>query len=75
MLFADFELNFLSTAMSHPIITIIPKITPNITLYIDESSNASGIKSKQTTAIISPDANDKTKLKNLFEFLFEKIPN
>ena len=29
--------------------------------------NASGIKSKQTTAIINPAANDKIKLKNLLE--------
>ena len=48
---------------------------PNITFIIPLIFIASGIKSKHIIAIISPDANDNIKLKNLFEFFFIIIPN
>ena len=58
LLFATFELNFLSTNISHPIIQITPNITPIIVLDVLVSSILSGIKSKHTIESISPDAND-----------------
>lgn len=67
-------LNLLSTNISQKIITIIPKIIPRITIGKLAISKASGINSKQIIAVISPDANDKIKLKNLFEVLFNFIP-
>ena len=53
---------------------IIPKIIPDNTLNIFEISIASGIKSKQIMASISPDAKDKTKLRNLLDVLLNVIP-
>ena len=63
-------LNFLSTITSQNIIAIIPKIIPIIVCVILLISNASGIKSKHITDIINPAANDKIKLKNLFDVFF-----
>ena len=68
------ELNFLSTNKSQKIIAIIPKIVPISTSIILLISRLSGIKSKHITAIINPDAKANIKLKNLFDFLFKKIP-
>ena len=65
---------FLFTILSQIIITITPKIIPTILFTIPAIWIASGIKSKQIMAIISPAANCKTKLKNLFEFLFHVTP-
>ena len=69
-----FRLNLLCTMMSHIIITIIPSTTPVITLLNSDIPNASGIKSKQIIDIISPDANDNMKLKNLFDELLNFTP-
>lgn len=70
---AFFE-NFLSTYMSHIIIIIIPSKIPINEINRFEISSASGISSKQITAIISPAANDNIKLKNLLEVLFNFTP-
>lgn len=45
-----------------------------MTVEIPEISNASGTKSKHTIEIISPDASDKIKLKNLWEVFLKVIP-
>ena len=53
---------------------IIPKIIPASTFIILAISIASGIKSKQIIASISPEAKAKIKLKNLLEVLLKQIP-
>jgi len=65
---------FFFTILSQKIITITPNITPIIVLAIPDMLKASGIKSKQIIAVISPAANCNIKLKNLFEFLFHVTP-
>jgi len=67
-------LNLFSTIISHKIINIIPRIMPHKTLKVLEISSASGISSKQTIAVINPEASDKIKLKNLFEHLLKVTP-
>lgn len=52
----------------------IPRVIPRITVVIGLSSSASGIRSKQTTDIIRPEANDRMKLRNLFDFLLMMTP-
>ena len=59
---------------SQNIIVAIPNIMPKKTVGILVSSKASGSKSKHTIAIISPDANDKIKLKNFLDGLLNFIP-
>lgn len=66
--------NFLSTNWLQIIITIIPIKIPSNTVESDAIPNASGISSKHTIAIISPEANDKIKLKNLLEVVFSITP-
>ena len=56
------------------IMQIIPTIIPITAVVASSTFKASGIKLKQTTANINPDANDSTKLKNLFEFFLHIIP-
>ena len=53
---------------------IIPNITPSIVFNIGAIFSASGIKSKLTIAVISPDANDNMKLRNLFDGFLNFIP-
>ena len=53
---------------------IIPNMMPKNEVGKLESSKASGIKSKQTMAIMSPEANDKIKLKNFLEVFLNLIP-
>ena len=60
-------LNFFSTKISQKIIIIIPAIIPKIVVGILLIFVASGTNSKQTTAIIKPDANESIKLKILLE--------
>ena len=60
--------------MSHITIIIIPTIMPKITVERLAIAKASGISSKHIIAVISPDANESTKLKNLFELLFSFTP-
>lgn len=67
-------LNFLSTRLSQIIIITIPIVIPNSTVESDAIANASGISSKHTMAIISPDANDRIKLKNLFDVFLSITP-
>ena len=52
----------------------IPNIIPKNEVGRPESPNASGIKSKQTMAIMSPEAKDKIKLKNFFDGFLNVIP-
>lgn len=66
--------NIFPTISSHIIISIIPAIIPIMTLNIFDIPNASGINSKHTIAVINPDANDKIKLKNKFDFFLKVIP-
>ena len=47
---------------------------PKIIRGIPDISNASGTKSKHTIEIIRPDANDKMKLKNLFDVFLKATP-
>lgn len=67
-------LNFLSTRLSQIIIMIIPIVIPSSTVESDAIASASGISSKHTIAIISPDANDRIKLKNLLDVFFNITP-
>lgn len=60
--------------MSQKNITIIPSIIPKKAIDKLVNPKASGSKSKQTIAIISPDANAKIKLKNLLEVFLNFIP-
>ena len=53
-----------------PIIKYIPKNAVGKFVKL----NASGIKSKHTIEIISPDANAKTKLKNFFDVFLKVTP-
>ena len=69
-----FILDILILLKMQKIIAITPIIIPIITFTILLIPNASGIKSKHITAIISPDANDKIKLKNLFDVFLKHIP-
>lgn len=66
--------NFLSTITSHIIIAMIPTIIPTNTDNKFAIANASGIKSKHTMAIISPEAKDSIKLKNLLEVFLNFTP-
>ena len=63
-------LYFFLISSSHIIIQHTPKIIPIDTVIKLDISNASGIKSKHITAIISPEANDNMKLNNLLDVLF-----
>lgn len=62
-----FILSLFCTTISHAIIIIIPKITPIITTLNSDIFSASGIKSKHTIDIISPDANESIKLNTLLD--------
>ena len=73
-LFLCFILNFLSTSTSQIIITIIPNTIPINTFNIPVKLNASGIKSKHTIEIISPDANASIKLKNFLDVFLTVTP-
>ena len=53
---------------------IIPNMIPKNEVGKFESPKASGMKSKQTMEIISPDANDRIKLKNFLEVFLNLIP-
>jgi len=70
----EFVLNFLLTNISHIIMHIIPTIIPIIIYDMCASSKLSGIKSKHTIDIISPDANDNIKLRNFCDGCFTVIP-
>lgn len=72
LLCLDFSL--FCTRISHITITIIPKIIPDITTPNSDMLSASGIRSKHTIDIINPDANERMKLKNLFETFLNFIP-
>ena len=72
LLFFDFSL--FCTKISHITITIIPKVIPDIMTPNPDILRASGIKSKHTIDIIKPDANERMKLKNLFETFFNLRP-
>lgn len=52
----------------------IPSITPVITVPNSAIFSASGIKSKHTIDIIKPDANERMKLKVLFDVLLNFKP-
>ena len=52
----------------------IPSIIPIITFIIVDICKASGIKSKLSIAVISPDAKDNMKLRNLFEVFLNFNP-
>ena len=64
--------NFFSTKISHTIMAITPMMVPIITKAMPAISIASGNNSKQTMAVMSPDAKDKIKLKN-FRDVFLKV--
>ena len=61
--------------LSQKNIVTTPKMVPISMIVILESLLASGNKSKQIIDSIRPDANDKIKLKILFEILFTDIPS
>lgn len=67
-------LNFLSTSMSHMIIIIIPNNMPKNAVGKFVRLNASGSKSKQTIASISPEANARMKLRNFFDGFLNFTP-
>lgn len=62
------------TIISQIIITNIPSVIPVITVPKSETSIASGISSKHTIDIISPDANDNIKLNTFFDVFLNLIP-
>ena len=53
---------------------VTPNNTPIIVFDMLVISILSGIKSKHTIESIKPDANDKTKLKNLLEVFLKDTP-
>jgi hypothetical protein len=60
--------------LSQIIIVMTPNVIPNKTISTLDISNASGIRLKHTTAIISPAANSNMKLRNLLDFFLRFIP-
>ena len=69
-----FLLNLFCTRMSQIIIVRTPNIMPTNTFKMLAISIASGIKSKQIIASIKPEANARTKLKNLLEVFLKHTP-
>ena len=52
----------------------MPIKIPSTTIDKSDIASASGISSKHIIAVISPEANDNIKLKNLFDVLFNFTP-
>ena len=70
----SFFLNFLSTRISQIAIPTIPARIPSKTEEIPAISIASGIKSKQATAVIRPEASARMELRNRLLVFLKQIP-
>lgn len=69
-----FLVSFFWTIMSQIIITIMPSVMPVMQVANSDIFSASGIRSKHTMDIISPDANERIKLRNFFDVFLNFTP-